>query len=151
MADTPTVIPRVRNPEVDQLDQKWRDELVDIANNNKARREREQQLAKDREEGVARLKQYAKERGLVDSKRNADKIAGFIERNFDRLSEANVDATIQALQHELDWRITPKATNIDVWRPGDPLPDNPTPQQLAKSSVEDVVAYRERARMLVRK
>jgi len=97
------------------------------------------------------LNQYAKERGLVDSKKNADKIADFIDRNFDRLSEANVDATIKALQYELEWHVSPKATNIEVWRPGDQLPDDATPQQLAQSSIEDVIAYRERARMLGRK
>jgi len=151
MPDTLKVIPRIRNADVEKEEQRWRDEQVDIANNNAQRKAREQQLAKDREEGVARLKQYAKERGLVDSKRNADKIAGFIERNFDRLSETNVDATIKALQYELEWHVSPKATNIEVWRPGDLLPDNPSPQQLAQSAIEDVIAYRERARMLGRK
>jgi hypothetical protein len=125
---------------------------MDWVQRNKDWNEAETKRLTERAAAIARLEQYTKERGLADTPENAALIQQFLDENAKgRWSPRNVDAAVQVLRQQLQWKVpeppAPAATTPKrVWKRGDtgPLPDDATEQMLRDATLAQVKEWRDR-------
>ena len=112
--------------------------------------------------GAARL-QYWLTQGLLDNQHNADAITNFIESS-EKLKSLRGKVSAQTVDIAVDY-LGPRGTNVlqwkpkpvpvappppskppKPWQPGDALPEAATEEMLRKSSLKEVIAWRDRQR-----